>query len=242
MEHHEFIVAAACDKDDGEIFHSGTLGPFIRKDGQSWADMMENEVPQKTAPSVMVTYSQYNGHRLVIHTQGVGYNHDTSTLDLGFNLGAALGVAIKFVVVPLLVKVGILGAALTGGASLGVSALALAGGLIVAAIVDKIEADYALNYQRAIILECRKDSSGEYFVHRLKESKANPWANICYSFKTLDSGKESSYYLEIDDGSDQVDDDGFAENYVTVIEPKFVIQKEDCVWSSLTQGELGPAV
>ena len=102
-----------------------------------------------------------------------------------------------------------------------------------------MEADYLFGYQRTIILECQEDNSGQYFVRRLEENKSNPRGNVCCSFKTLDSNEEDEYLLETDNGSDQVDVDGFSKNYVTVAEQNFVIQKEDCNFSMLTQGELG---
>ena len=48
MEHHEFVVAASCKKDDGQIIHAGTLGPFIRASGQSWWGMLSKDIPKKT--------------------------------------------------------------------------------------------------------------------------------------------------------------------------------------------------
>ena len=102
-----------------------------------------------------------------------------------------------------------------------------------------MEADYLFGYQRTIILECQEDNSGQYFVRRLEENKSNPRGNVCCSFKTLDSNEEDEYPLKIDNGGDQVDVDGFANNYTTIIEPNFVIQKEDYNFSMLTQGKLG---
>ena len=66
-----------------------------------------------------------------------------------------------------------------------------------------------------------------------------PAGNVCYSLATIDSGEDDEYFLEIDDGSNAVDADGFARNYVTVTEPTFVVQREKCSPYLVTQGELG---